>query len=55
VYFWNVFGLYTEALIGQYSYFPEACKSYYTVRAGIEFKFYNNKYKKKASDGIVFY
>ena len=28
VYFWNLFGLYAEALAGQYSYFPEICKVY---------------------------
>jgi len=45
VYFKNIFGLYTEVLVGQYSYFPEACKSYYTARAGIEFKFTSKKKK----------
>jgi len=48
VYFKNVFGLYAEVLAGQYSYFPEACKSYYTARVGIEFKFYSKKGTKKA-------
>ena len=52
VYFWNLFGLYTEVMAGQYSYFPEACKSYYTVRVGIEFKFTSNKRKKAQAEGI---
>ena len=59
VYFWNLFGLYAEVMGGQYSYFPEACKSYYTVRIGIEFKFYSKKHKKKLEpvekDDIIFH
>ena len=47
VYFWKVFGLYAEALVGQYSYFPELFTCYYTVRGGIEFKFTPNKKAKK--------
>jgi hypothetical protein len=58
VYFWDVFGLYAETLVGQYSYFPELFSCYYTVRAGIEFKFYSNKQKKtvtKQDDEIIFH
>jgi hypothetical protein len=39
VYFWNLFGVYAEAMVGQYSYFPELFSSNYSVRVGIEFKF----------------
>ena len=46
VYFWKVFGLYAEALVGQYSYFPEVYGCNYTVRAGVEFKFTPNKKTK---------
>jgi len=59
VYFKNVFGLYTEFMVGQFSYFPEACKSYYTARVGIEFKFYSKKNKRKTEskegDEIMFH
>ena len=55
VYFWNLFGLYTEFMVGKYSYFPEACKSYYTARVGIEFKFYSKKHKEKTSEDIIFH
>jgi hypothetical protein len=47
VYFWNLFGLYAEVMGGQYAYFPEICKSYYTVRVGVEFKFTPKKKKEK--------
>ena len=47
VYFKNIFGLYAEALVGQFSYFPKMTNCYYTVRAGIEFKFYSKKHKEK--------
>ena len=49
VYFKNLFGLYTEVMAGQYSYFPEIviAKSPYTVRVGIEFKFTSKKTKSK--------
>ena len=39
VYFWNVFGFSLEVCGGQYSYFPELAKSWYSIRAGIQFKF----------------
>ncbi|MCL2131458.1 MAG: hypothetical protein FWH36_03235 [Lentimicrobiaceae bacterium] len=59
VYFKNVFGLYAEAMVGQYSYFPEAIDCKYTIRAGIEFKFYSKKHKKKLEpiekDDIIFH
>ena len=47
VYFWNVFGLYAEVMVGQYSYFPKMEACYYTARAGIEFKFTPKKTKAK--------
>ncbi len=47
VYFWKVFGLYAEVLVGQYSYFPELFDSYYTARIGVELKFMPNKKAKK--------
>ena len=47
VYFKNIFGIYTEVMVGQYSYFPEIVRSPYTIRVGIEFKFYSKKYKEK--------
>lgn len=47
VYFWDVFGIYFETLVGQYSYFPELFNSYYTIRAGVEFKFIPKKKAKK--------
>ena len=47
VYFKTIFGLYTEVMVGQYSYFPEMCKVHWTARVGIEFKFYSKKYKEK--------
>ena len=43
----QVFGLYTEASVGQYSYFPKMCKVHWTARVGIEFKFYSKKHKEK--------
>jgi len=43
IYFKNIVGLYTEVKIGQYSYFPEMCKVYWTARVGIEFKFYSKR------------
>ena len=59
VYFWNVFGLYAEVMGGQYSYFPEICRSDWTARVGIEFKFTKDKKKKLESkegyDGITFH
>jgi hypothetical protein len=39
VYFWNVFGIYAEALVGQYSYFPEAYGCDFSARVGVECKF----------------
>ena len=39
VYFWNVFGLYFEALAGKFSYFQDMKKSPYTIRIGAEVKF----------------
>ena len=47
VYFKNLFGLYTEVMAGQYSYFPEIVKSPYTIRVGMEFKFTSKKTKAK--------
>jgi len=47
VYFWNLFGLYAEVMVGQYSYFPKMASCYYTACVGIEFKFYSKKYKEK--------
>ena len=46
VYFKNVFGLYTEVMAGQYSYFPEIVKSPFTIRVGMEFKVTPNKKTK---------
>jgi len=53
----QIVGLYTEAKVGQYSYFPELCKVYWTARLGIEFKFYAKKKKteSKEDDGILFH
>jgi hypothetical protein len=45
VYFWNVFGLYLEVCGGQFSYFPDLFKSYYSIRGGIEFKITPKKKK----------
>ena len=50
VYFWNLVGLYTEVMGGQYSYFPEICNSYWTARVGIEFKFMTKKKKQKETE-----
>ena len=50
VYFWNLFGLYAEALVGQYSYFPKMASCYWTARVGIEFKFYSKQNKNKAKN-----
>ena len=56
VYFKNVFGIYAEVLTGQFSYFPEVTNCYYTVRAGIEFKFYSKKHKERTtSENIIFH
>jgi len=46
IYFKNIFGLYTEALGGQFSYFPKMTNCYYTARVGVEFKFYSKKHKE---------
>lgn len=50
MYFKNVWGLYTEIMAGQYSYFPEICPVYWTARVGIEFKFYSKQNKNKAKN-----
>ena len=39
VYFWNTFGFTLEVCGGQYSYFPEHIKEWYSIRGGIQFKF----------------
>jgi hypothetical protein len=51
VYFKNIFGLYAEALVGQYSYFPEAFSCYYTARVGVELKF-TSKRRNRRVDNI---
>jgi len=54
----QIFGLYAEALVGQFSYFPEVYKVYWTARVGIELKFTPNKKKKLTSqedDEIMFH
>jgi hypothetical protein len=53
VYFWKVFGLYAEVLVGQYSYFPKMHYCYYTVRAGIEFKFTPKKKAKNKNKEVL--
>jgi hypothetical protein len=46
VYFKNLIGIYTEVMVGQFSYFPAMMGNcYYTARAGIEFKFMSKKKK----------
>jgi hypothetical protein len=47
VYFWNLFGVYFEGMVGQYSFFPDMFRSNFSVRAGIEFKFTSKKTKTK--------
>ena len=49
----QVFGLYTEALVGQFTYFPEVYKVYWTARVGIEFKFTPNKKKTKNKNSEI--
>lgn len=39
VYFWKVFGVYAEFLVGKFSYFHDMKPSYYTARIGAEVKF----------------
>jgi len=53
----QICGLYAEALVGQFSYFPTMTTCYYTVRVGIEFKFYakNKKTENKEDDGILYH
>jgi len=38
-YFWKGFGIYAEFLAGQFCYYPEVANSYYTIRAGLAYKF----------------
>jgi hypothetical protein len=50
VYFWNLFGIYFEGMVGQYSYFPDMFHSNFSLRAGIEFKFISKKTKAKQQE-----
>ena len=54
VYFKNIVGLYAEAMLGQYSYFPELSNCYYTVRGGVSFKWYSKKNAKpKMQENLI--
>jgi hypothetical protein len=50
VYFLDVFGLYFEGMVGQYSYFIESFHSNFSLRTGIEFKFISKKTKAKQQE-----
>jgi len=53
VYFKNLVGLYFEAMVGQYSYFPELSTCYYNVRGGLTFKWYSKKKAKQRNQNIL--
>ena len=53
VYFWNVFGLYTECSFGQYSLNPTMYKAWFNLRGGISFKWQSKKKTKLDRQNIL--